>query len=246
MFSAIKFCSTNIYLIAWVVFSIWLFYETRGKKNWRIKRIAIIVFFWIVSIRPVGELLLYPFEHAYTQSSIETIKESGVKDVVVLTGGHSKNKNGGLLTGYLGLATMRRFVSGMELCANIGDDARLIITGRDQKIESGRLPIKELAKEFLPNVEIYAETESRNTSEHPVKIKQFLESDSLIMVTSASHIPRSMRAFKKHGLEPIPYPVDFMYNEPYEFKDFLPNAGNLTKIQRAVYEYWATALYWFK
>ena len=56
------------------------------------------------------------------------------------------------------------------------------------------------------------EGESRNTEENAVYIRAMVdrpEDAEIVLITSASHMPRSIGSFQAVGINPIPYPVDY-------------------------------------
>jgi len=68
----------------------------------------------------------------------------------------------------------------------------------------------------------------------------------LLLVTSASHMPRSMILFKKLGMHPIPAPTEYQVKgrRGTSPKRFYPTADGLMKAERAFYEY--IGLVWTK
>jgi hypothetical protein len=50
---------------------------------------------------------------------------------------------------------------------------------------------------------------SKDTKDQAIHIRKILDNNSFILVTSASHMPRSIVLFRKQGLQPIPAPTDF-------------------------------------
>jgi uncharacterized SAM-binding protein YcdF (DUF218 family) len=71
--------------------------------------------------------------------------------------------------------------------------------------------------------------------------------ERFLLVTSASHMPRSVRHFQRAGLEPIPAPTRFKTgNRSGSMLAFwLPSAQHLRKTERALYEYMGlVALEW--
>jgi uncharacterized SAM-binding protein YcdF (DUF218 family) len=60
-------------------------------------------------------------------------------------------------------------------------------------------------------------------------------------------MPRAMRSFKKAGLNPIPYPVDFLTVEGgYGWMSVVPSVENLWKVNVALREYMAMVFYTVK
>ncbi|NLD98909.1 MAG: YdcF family protein [Fibrobacter sp.] len=102
-----------------------------------------------------------------------------------------------------------------------------------------------LLKEFgVDSNAIIIDPKSRNTSEHPRYIGAILDSLKLpkriILVTSASHMPRSVLVFKKYGFTVFPASADFRCNEKIlnSFQDLLPNAHAIFLSTAAMHEYY--------
>lgn len=96
----------------------------------------------------------------------------------------------------------------------------------------------------IPDSAIIIENESKNTYENAVYSKKLLDSlnfkGSILLVTSAFHMPRSLAAFKKAGYTNItPYITNRM-SGPRRFDwDFclLPNAEALTNLNMLIHEW---------
>jgi len=60
--------------------------------------------------------------------------------------------------------------------------------------------------------DIYMETRARNTRENAIysaqMLKNYLKNDEILLITSAMHMPRSIRCFTKAGFKIKAYPVD--------------------------------------
>ena len=75
----------------------------------------------------------------------------------------------------------------------------------------------------------------KDTKEEAIFAKELLGEEPFILVTSATHMPRSMRLFTSVGLEPIAAPTDFKKDET-KFLD-APSIQNFHNSQRAIHEY---------
>lgn len=111
---------------------------------------------------------------------------------------------------------------------------------------------------------ISLDKKSRNTRENateslPLAVERGAK--SVLLVTSASHMPRSVRIFRKHaaelGLEDlriIPAPCDYEYVDAEKYppwyyrvaKWVLPSAAALETSTRAIHEYYGMAYYWLR
>lgn len=106
----------------------------------------------------------------------------------------------------------------------------------------------------VPAEDILLEGDSLNTRQNAVNTKALLESESIetvLLVTSALHMPRSVAIFKKLGIDVIPAPTD--YFSPTENQDdvtiegrilsLLPDAGATYNFTRALKEYVGFVIY---
>lgn len=111
---------------------------------------------------------------------------------------------------------------------------------------------------------ITLDTESRNTRENaseglPLAVERGAR--SIYLVTSASHMPRSLAVFKKQAeqlgiddLTIIPAPCDFAITEPEKYppwyyrlaRSILPRADALELSTRIVHEYYGMVYYWLR
>lgn len=64
----------------------------------------------------------------------------------------------------------------------------------------------------LPTSQIIIEGESRNTAENASYVRAMMDDSrqgQVVLITSASHMPRAIGSFEKEGLNPLAYPVDY-------------------------------------
>ena len=97
---------------------------------------------------------------------------------------------------------------------------KLLITGGDGNLIGRKSPEAEKTEPFLLQMgvrqeDILLENAARNTHENAVFTKQLLDSQrltnaKLLLITSASHMPRSIGCFKKVGLDITPFPAHFI------------------------------------
>ncbi|MGJ3247856.1 MAG: YdcF family protein [Elainellaceae cyanobacterium] len=108
----------------------------------------------------------------------------------------------------------------------------------------------------VPSSAILQDPTSLNTHENAVNVKEILEErgiERVLLVTSAIHMPRSLRIFQKQGIEAIAAPTDFLVTEGsyQEFQstlegrilNLLPDADNLSATTRALKEYIGLVVY---
>lgn len=108
----------------------------------------------------------------------------------------------------------------------------------------------------VPESDILLENTSLNTRENAVNVQKILEArslDSVLLVTSAIHMPRSVAIFKKLGINITPAPTDYLVStESYEnvnttwqgrILTLFPDAEAQAQFTRALKEYVGFAFY---
>jgi uncharacterized SAM-binding protein YcdF (DUF218 family) len=88
----------------------------------------------------------------------------------------------------------------------------------------------------IPDSVIIRETRSRNTKENAAYSKQLLDSANLgqpfLLITSAHHMPRALKIFRKNGMEVKPFPCNYMVlpvDTRFTWKSLLPSEDALSK-----------------
>ena len=79
-----------------------------------------------------------------------------------------------------------------------------------------------------------------NTMEEAQQYKLlFGDSAQLILVTSATHMPRAMYLFQKEGLHPVAAPTNYLIKKEkhHRFWDWLPSTDNIRRMECAFHEY---------
>ena len=94
----------------------------------------------------------------------------------------------------------------------------------------------------IPRDRILSESESRDTEDHPRFLKPILGEARFLLVTSGTHMPRSMALFEAQGLKPIAASCDlwvwpnFGEESPYRWDSFVPKVDYLWMTNSAVHE----------
>jgi len=98
----------------------------------------------------------------------------------------------------------------------------------------------------IPVDRMIVTTDVQNTEDEAREVRKHLgEGRTIILVTSAFHMPRAARLFRAFGLEVRPFPVDFKVEVggTRTILDVLPNAGSLFKSEIAMRELFGRAFY---
>jgi len=203
---------------------------------------AIFAFLWIslLSYYPLSSKLLSPLEQSY--AAMETPPVS-VRYIHVLGSGHVSNPKFPL-SSQLEINSLVRVIEGIRL-HKLSKQCKLIFSG-----SAGRDPISEaringkmaIAMGVKPSDIILLET-PRDTYEEAVADKTITGNETVILVTSASHMPRAKALFEKAGVSVIPAPTDFEVKNRETYWKF-PSAEGLNCSEKAFHEYFG--LIWGK
>jgi uncharacterized SAM-binding protein YcdF (DUF218 family) len=162
-----------------------------------------------------------------------------VRWVVVLGGGSSADA-GLPAVMRLSEASLARLVEGMRLQRQLPGSKLLLsggsVFGSDADAETMRALAVGLGVDpsaldldaFSPDTETQAEV-----------VRARVGAEEFYLVTSASHMPRSLALFRKAGTNPLPAPAHFLTQTSPGLSpgDFLPNSGGLRRAEATAYEY---------
>ncbi len=133
-------------------------------------------------------------------------------------------------------------------------DKVIVSGGLSPGLQAGQLLTEAQAMaEFMealgvPRDAIILESQARTTRENAEKTREILErllpqeskgGYSIALVTSASHMARSIRNFENQGFQVLPYPIDFqsgLADKPF-YRFLLPNAEALEQNQASIKEW---------
>jgi len=97
---------------------------------------------------------------------------------------------------------------------------------------------------------VHADTFARNTWENAVYVRRLLERagiDTVILVTSAVHMPRAVFCFEKQGLKVIAAPCAYRIARlPRDLRSYLPHWRTLADSGDALHEYLGYLWYWLR
>ncbi len=213
------------------LFFLWF---TRRQKIGKVLVTIATLLLGVLSYGLVSDILVNPLEQEYKPiKRFETLQD--VKWIVVLGGGSDVDPGLPLST-YLPDASLIRLSEGVYIHNRL-PETKLILTGRTPMAEV----MGNVAEEWGVDLEdIILEKKANDTKDHPVYVKEIVGKDRIILVTSASHMPRAMALFSKQGMEPIAAPTDYMVKKReggVRPGMFFPSAGSLEKVGRAIHEY---------
>jgi uncharacterized SAM-binding protein YcdF (DUF218 family) len=193
-----------------------------------------VLAFLIVGLLPVGDWLLLPLENRFP-----TLAEppDEVDGIVVLGGAVDLEvaRSRGVVAFH---GEAEREITMVELARHY-PDARLIYTGT-----SNWPPF--VRRHGLAERVVF-EGRARNTYENAVFSKQLASpqpGERWLLVTSASHMPRSVGVFRQAGWPVIPHPVDYRTTGEVEILVVPDVARRWTEFDQAVKAWIGLVAYW--
>ncbi len=201
----------------------------------------------LYSLPLTSGLLLHSLEaRNWHYADAAALQRQGVKYILVLGGGAQP---GPLSVGDRPtLPTLKRLLEGLRL-ARLMPEAQLIFSGgsffqestSDQAMEDLARDLGQLAKPVI------MEGRSWDTDDEARILAKVVGRRPFALVTSASHMPRSLAIFRAHGLHPLPAPADF-YTKGMKITpgSFVPGVGGLLGSQKALKEYYGLFWEWLK
>jgi len=218
------------------------------KKQRTGKAITSIGLFLIIflSYGSVSDNLLKPFESKYKPYDIEITNKKciskdkdSIKYVLVLGGGHISDAKLPI-TSQIDNISLVRLIEGIRIYRK-HTGSKLILSGGSgfDPIPNAKIMANIAMDLGVNEKDIIVESKSKDTKDEAKLIKPLVDNKPFILVTCASHMPRSILMFKKLGMNPIPAPTGHKVKNRRSpsFGSFFPNALSLHKSERAFYEY---------
>ncbi len=212
------------------------------KKTGKAFILVGILLLGTLSYEPVSERLLKPLEYMYPPL-IHPVNTEDVRWIVVLGGGCTSNKKLSI-TSQVTDPSLFRLVEGIRLHREIPKSRLILSGGRVFDPASEASVMAEVAIAIgVKKEDLVLEEDSKETEDQARFIHRMVKQEPFILVTSASHMPRSMMLFVRLGMHPIPAPTEYKVKEGRGTvpNRFYPTADGLMKAERAFYEYLALA-----
>ena len=217
-----------------------LLWFSKKQKTGKVLTTVGLVLLMVFSFRPVPHTALRSLERTYDSFTAASYTERDVQWIVVLSGGYTEDLTVSPVN-RLGETSLVRLIEGLTLLQQY-PEARLVLTGGNVFIKrtiSSAAAMKDVA--VLLGVDpdrVVLEEESEDTKDHAVLVGRMVGEDPFILVTSASHMRRSVALFRKQGLDPIPAPTGHLVKDQDGIVPgmFFPSSDNLRDATTFFYE----------
>lgn len=197
---------------------------------------AAAVLYLLLASGPVAHALLRPLESQY--SPVLDGGDDAIDTLVVLTA-YGRIDKDVPVSSYVNAPSAFRIMEAARLLGG-KPKGRIIVSGGDDIPVAMKAVLSALG---VPDEQITIESDSMNTFESALHLRDRLAGRRFYLVTSAGHMPRSMRVFQAQGLQPVPAPTDFLTKKGTNFWSG-PTGHHLFMSDLAVHEY--AGLLWYK
>ena len=185
----------------------------RGRQAGRWLVLACLSFFILLIITPANQWILLPLEDRFPRPASAPARVDGV---IVLGGAVDQNITAARVIPALNGAA-ERMTEAVALARRY-PEARVVFTGGQGSLVHGGLTEADVAQQFFAELGLGAaqlifENEARNTHQNAVLTRALVApkpGEVWLLVTSASHMPRSMGVFRRAGWHDIiAWPVNY-------------------------------------
>jgi len=222
------------YGMVFSLFVIW-FILLKIKKD-KFAKISLSLAFgllFLFSYPPFANFLISNLESQYPKYDYKR----DIKYIHVLGSGHNGDELQPL-SSKIGDGGIKRVLEGILIHRQV-EGSKLIFTGYggDMDVSTAKMNANLAIALGVKEEDIILGEEAKDTQEEANFTKGLVGNEHFVLVTSASHIPRSMMLFESLGLKPIAAPTAF-YKEKFRGVLRLPTMGSFFKSQVAMHEYW--------
>ena len=195
-----------------------------------------IIWLFVFSYAPFSNALLHGIESTYP-----TLHQ-GPKDtkyIYVLGNSHTTDESQPI-TSQLHPIAVVRLNEGIRLYHQLKGKAKLIVSGYSGLSDPNTHAVMQerLAHALgIPKEHIILHPSPRDTQEEAIAAKKLCGKEKLILVTSASHMGRSMKFFKHEGLTPIPAPTNHLASTQHPDYTDIFSSNALEKSHIVFHEY---------
>ena len=221
------------------------------QKRWGRMLVAIsFALFWLLATEPVRDGLTSSLEFQYSALNITQIQNDAAA-IVLLGGGIHENSPDYQGREILPPPSMVRTIYAAKIAKE--SPFEIYTTGgtplAQNEVESEASVMKRWLIWFGVDANrIHTEANANTTWENAVFTEKLLSAqgiNTIILVTSALHMPRSVWCFEQQNLQVIPAPTDYLTNQaPYDLRSFLPRWNVFSDSGDALHEYLGS--FWYR
>ena len=221
------------YGVVFTLFSIGLFLLFIKKNDYaKISLSLSFILLLLFSYNPFSNLLISSLENQYSKYDYS----HNIKYIHVLGNGHNTDPKQPISSHLSGAAT-KRVLEGVIIHFK-SPNSKLIFTGYkgSTQIATAKMNAELAIALGVKKENIIIGESPKDTKEEAVFTKELLADEPFVLVTSATHLPRSMKIFTSVGLHPLPAPTDFKRVENFTYFS-VPSVTAFKNSNIAIHEY---------
>ena len=212
---------------------------------WRRRVLSIggVVLLCLFSTEIVGHALLRVVEQVYAPQPVASAPN--VDAIVVLGGDIIRGVNA---VGVQWGGSSNRYLTGLDL-AMAGKARWLVFSTVDndnpEKLTQGDLMRQSAIRAGIHPENILLTHHVLTTDDEARETSRLPGIHSILLVTSASHMPRAVLLFRARGFDVAPFPTDqrALGHRFHSSLELIPTSGGLTESEQALREYYGLAVY---
>jgi len=200
-------------------------------------------------------LLAYGVPFDYVTKALEAqygpVQPAALTDVqwVVVLGGGLRSGSGLPLSSRIGNSALYRITEGIRVHREL-PLSRIVFSGATNiHGESVAQMSSDLAAALgVDRSRIVVAEGARTTDEEALCLRKLVEGQRFVLVTSAMHMPRAMRLFRRRGMDPIPAPTDHHTSSTLGdgWGRIIPSPGKVAAANAASHEVIGIAWAWLR
>lgn len=253
----VQFCIEPLnWVVVWVVLAMLFLWLRKPQVVSRLLWIAFINLA-LVAYLPTSEFFLRALENAAPRTNFADVSAEKIGGIIIL-GGAIEGGEIAIDRGEISIySSAERITKAFEFIRK-NPDLPFIFSGYSGRVNPQGISEAEAFKQLIQEQglrenQAHYENQSRNTYENVLYLKPLMQEYGLkndlgqskpwLVITSASHMYRSLKIFQKQGLEVLPYPVDYQTANHLQWTsiDLLEGAQNWN---RALHELIGLLAYW--
>ncbi len=233
----VQFLIEPLNLILLIILLAWFFLTIRKPVFTNRLLIIAVIGFFTVGYMPIPEALTRVLEDAVPKPAIQNLNSDQFAGIIIL-GGAIRGEDIAIDRDEVSIySAAERVTKGLELIRKYSDKP-FIFSGFSGRVSPRGMSEADAFKQLIDEQGLaeqtqgkaFYENQSRNTYENAVYSKKIIDAvDQLstdqqgkpwLLVTSASHMYRSMKIFEKQGVAVIPVPVDYQTANTLQWREF--------------------------
>lgn len=220
--------------VFFIVLALILLYKNKVAKA-KIMLTLSLLWLFFFSYAPVANTLLHSVESNYP--TLHNAPEH-IKYIYVLGGGHNTDESLPI-TSQVVETSVVRLNEGIRLYQQLHENVKIIVSGHSGLYDPTTHAVMQEKLALALGVKkdnIILRPEPRDTQEEAQAAKELIGDKPFILVTSASHMRRSVNFFKNEGLDPLPAPTNHLASISHpNYTDFF-SSDALVKSRIAFHE----------